>query len=235
MIKIYGKNSLYEALKKINVIEKAFILDSVLKKEEKLVAHIKDKVKNVEIVNKGKMDSLFGDTHQGFGAFRMDYKIYTLEDIISLEKKNLRFLILDGINDPHNFGAILRSVDAFSFDAVILPNNRSVSITQTVAHVSTGAIEHVRIVFVNNLVQAIQTLKENDIWIISTDALATSKMNEIDLNRNLAIIIGSEGFGVSKLVQKQADYTIKIEMTGNVNSLNASVSAGIIMHEFSKK
>jgi predicted rRNA methylase len=149
--------------------------------------------------------------------------------------ENKRILILDGIMDPHNFGAIIRSVDAFGYDAIVLPNNRSVRITETVAHVSTGAIEHVKIAYVNSLSTFIKRLKENDYWICGTDASGNTLINQIDKNRNLAVIIGSEGFGMSKTLVNMSDYLITIPMVGHVNSLNASVSAGIVLHGLGKK
>lgn len=149
--------------------------------------------------------------------------------MIDLVKNNKRVLILDGVADPQNFGAIIRSVDAFGFDAIVLGNNRSVPITEVVAHVSTGAIEYVPIIYVNSLNTAILKLKEANFWIVGTDASANMLVSQIDKDRNLAIIIGSEGFGMSKTLVKASDYIVKIPMVGHVNSLNASVSAGILL------
>ena len=135
------------------------------------------------------------------------------------------------MSDPHNLGAIIRSCDAFSIDGIILPKNRSVGITETVAHVSTGAIEYVPIIMVNNLTTAILKLMESGDWIVGTDAQASSTAADIDKSLDLVVVIGSEGFGISRLVSRECDFMIKIPMTGHVNSLNASVSAGIIISE----
>ena len=118
---------------------------------------------------------------------------------------------------------------------VILPKNRSVFVTEVVAHVSTGAIEYTKIVYVNSLNQAVAKLKENGFWICGTDASGTIRSSEIDPNLSLAVIIGSEGFGMSKTLVKESDYLITIPMVGHVNSLNASVSAGIVLHDLCLK
>ena len=235
MINIYGKNCIKEAVKANTGIKKIYLLDSVVSKDNNFLQLLEDKNIKYEIVNKNKMDNMFGHSHQGYGAQREDYKVYDDKVIDFINGENKRILILDGIMDPHNFGAIIRSVDAFGYDAIVLPNNRSVRITETVAHVSTGAIEHVKIAYVNSLSTFIKRLKENDYWICGTDASGNTLINQIDKNRNLAVIIGSEGFGMSKTLVNMSDYLITIPMVGHVNSLNASVSAGIVLHGLGKK
>lgn len=235
MINIYGKNCIKEAVKANTGIKKIYVLDSVVSKDKNFLNLLEDKKIKYEILNKAKMDNMFGHSHQGYGAQRDDYRVYDEKVINFIEGENKRILILDGINDPHNFGAIIRSVDAFGYDAIVLPNNRSVRITETVAHVSTGAIEHVKIAYVNSLSTFIKRLKDNDYWICGTDASGNTLINQIDKNRNLAVIIGSEGFGMSKTLVNMSDYLITIPMVGHVNSLNASVSAGIVLHGLGKK
>lgn len=234
MIKIYGKNCINEALRANKNVNKVFVLDVQAKKDGNFIKRCKDLNIPLEIVSKGKMDSLFGNSHQGYGAYRSDYEIYDDSIINSIEGENKRIVILDGIMDPHNLGAIIRSVDAFGFDAIILPKNRSCPITEAVAHVSTGAIEYVKIAYVNSLPSFVERLKKNGYWICGTDASGTTLMNQIDKSLNLAIIIGSEGFGMSKTLVNACDYLITIPMSGHVNSLNASVSAGIVLQGFSK-
>lgn len=234
MIKIYGKNCVYEAIRAKAQME-VFIEDNQTKKDKNILSLLSDKGYKYEVLTKQKMDMKFGTSHQGYGAYREDYKIYDESFIKSFKKDQGRVLILDGIQDPHNLGAILRSVDAFGFDMVILPKNRSVLVTEVVAHVSTGAIEYTKIVYVNSLNQAITTLKENGFWICGTDAMGTIRSSEIDPSLSLAVIIGSEGFGMSKTLVKQSDYLITIPMVGHVNSLNASVSAGIVLHDLCLK
>ena len=127
-------------------------------------------------------------------------------------------------------GAIIRSCDAFSVDAIIIPNKNSIGITDTVVKVSTGAIFHVPVVTVSNINQTIDKLKKNNFWVVGTDASAEQNISDIKNDRNLALVIGSEGYGISSLVAKNCDYLVKIPMTGHVNSLNASVSAGIMIY-----
>ncbi|MGL4949868.1 MAG: 23S rRNA (guanosine(2251)-2'-O)-methyltransferase RlmB [Anaeroplasmataceae bacterium] len=230
MIKIYGKNCIYEAIKQDDRINEIFVLDSFVQKEKNFVDMLDSKKIKYKIKDKKFMDANFQTHHQGIAAFAKDYEFKDIEDVLNKAKSDRKIiLILDGINDPHNFGAIIRSCDAFSVDAIVIPKNRSVTITESVARVSTGAIEYVDIVQVNNLNNTIAKLKDNGFWIVGTDALATQTASDIDKSLNIAVVIGSEGFGISKLVKKQCDYTIKIPMTGHVNSLNASVSAGIII------
>ena len=235
MINIYGKNCIKEAVKANVGIKKIFLLDTVVSKERNFLQLLEDKQIKYELVNKSKMDNLFGHSHQGYGAYREDYQVYDDKIVDIIDGENKRILILDGIMDPHNFGAIIRSVDAFGYDAIVLPNNRSVRITETVAHVSTGAIEHVKIAYVNSLSTFIKRLKDNNYWICGTDASGDTLISQIDKNRDLAVIIGSEGFGMSKTLVNMSDYLITIPMVGHVNSLNASVSAGIVLHGLGKK
>jgi 23S rRNA (guanosine2251-2'-O)-methyltransferase len=154
-----------------------------------------------------------------------------MDSLNILPKERGRVLILDGIQDPHNLGAIIRSVDAFGYDMIILPKNNSVSVNETVAHISTGAIEYTKIMYVNSLLTVINKLKDMGYWICGTDASGDTLSSNIDKSLNLAVIIGSEGFGMSKTLVKASDFLITIPMKGHVNSLNASVSAGIVLHD----
>lgn len=234
MIKIYGKNCIYEAIRNKSNIIKLFICNDVLKKDNKIEQIAKDRKYNYQIISKEEMNKIFKDNHQGYGAYREDYKIYDDNFLNNLDTNKGRILLLDGIEDPHNLGAIIRSVDAFGFDYIILPKNRSVSLNETACHVSTGAIEFVKIAYVNSLSSTIEKLKKLNYWIVGTDASGNVDANDIDKNLNLAIIIGSEGFGMSKTILKQCDYLLSIPMCGHVNSLNASVSAGIVLSSFIK-
>lgn len=230
MAKIYGKNCVYEAIRAKRKFKIVYTTIDTTKKDKNFLDLLNDKGINYEVVDKRKMDSLFPSNHQGYGALVNDYQYQELEDVASKNSDRRKvILVLDGIEDPHNFGAILRSADAFGCSGVIIPKNRSVSITDTVAHVSTGAIEYVPIVLVNNLVQSLEKLKQMGYWIVGTDASGDVKACDLPKDLNLAIIIGSEGFGMSKVCKKQCDYMLKIPMVGHVNSLNASVSCGIVL------
>ena len=229
MIKIYGKNCVYAAIHSKAKIELVYLLNDINKKDNNIIKLLEDKGYNYKLVSKEVMNKEFGDSHQGYGALRSDYNILGEDYLSNLPKEGGRVLILDGIQDPHNLGAIIRSVDAFSYDLIILPKNRSVSINKTVAHVSTGAIEYINIMYVNSLNSVVEKLKKLNYWICGTDASGDVLANSIDKSLNLAVIIGSEGFGMSKTLVKASDYLITIPMTGHVNSLNASVSCGIVL------
>ena len=234
MIKIYGKNCIYEAIKANARMEMVFILDSQAKKDKNIIDILNKKQYSYKLLSKDKMDKEFGNSHQGYAAYREDYKILNEEYLSSLPNDRGRILILDGIMDPHNLGAILRSVDAFGFDLVILPKNRSCNVNSTVAHISTGAIEYTNIMYVNSLLNTVNTLKKANYWICGTDAKGNTLASSIDKNLNLAVVIGSEGFGMSKTLVNASDYLITIPMVGHVNSLNASVSTAIVLHELMK-
>lgn len=227
MIKIYGKNCIYEAIRANAPIKKLFLLDILAKKDKKII-EIAQNNYQYEFVSKDRMNKEFGSSNQGYGAYRDNYFYYEDNDLEKFYDKR-RILILDGIEDPHNFGAILRSVDAFGFDLVIIPKNRSVSINETVAHVSTGAIEYTNIMYCNSLFNTVNKLKEMGFWICGTDAKGDTTLDKLDKERKLAVIIGSEGFGMSKTLVNACDYLIRIPMVGHVNSLNASVSTAIVL------
>lgn len=231
MIKIYGKNCVYAAIMASSKLDMVFLSEDTIKGDKKIIDILKDRGYKYNILSKKKLDIDFPYQNQGYAALREDYKIYDESFINNLPKEKGRVLILDGIQDPHNLGAILRSVDAFGYDLVILPKNRSVSVNETVAHVSTGAIEYTKIMYVNSLSTTVERLKKVGYWICGTDAKGDTLASDIDKSLNLAIIIGSEGFGMSKTLVNASDFLLKIPMVGHVNSLNASVSSGIVLHD----
>lgn len=231
MIKIYGKNCIYAAIMAGSKLSMVYLSEEILKSDKKIIDILKDRGYKYTILSKKKLDDEFKNQNQGYAAIRENYEILDEAYLNNLPKENGRVLILDGVQDPHNLGAILRSVDAFGYDLVILPKNRSVSVNETVAHVSTGAIEYTKIMYVNSLNNIVEKLKKIGYWICGTDAKGDTLAKNIDKSLNLAIIIGSEGFGMSKTLVNASDFLIKIPMKGHVNSLNASVSSGIILHD----
>ena len=154
---------------------------------------------------------------------------------LSGKSLDLFILILDGIEDPHNLGSIIRTAETAGVHGIIIPKRRTVTVNSTVAKVSAGAVEHMKIARVNNITDTIRKLKENGLWIIGTDGSATTLYYNQDLKGDIAIVIGSEGFGMSRLVKENTDMLVKIPMKGKVTSLNASVSAGIVMYEAVKQ
>ena len=231
MIKIYGKNACMEAIKANRKIYNAFVLQTFYDKEKYIINKLTEKNIKINIVDKNTLDKL--GLHQGIALDVEDYKIYSLDEVLTNDKQY--FLILDGIVDPHNLGAIMRTADATKLDGIIIPKNRSVSINSTVAKVSCGGIEYVKIIEVNNINRCIDTLKEKGFWIYGTDMNLDLDYTNIDISTSVAIVIGNEGEGMSRLVKEKCDYIISIPMVGHVESLNASVSASLLMYEILRK
>ena len=194
----------------------------------------KDKGIVVKDADDKKLSRLSGGaSHQGVVAEGACGEYVSVEDILAVsQKKGTRpfIIICDEIEDPHNLGAIIRTAETSGADGVIIPKRRSASLNATVFKTSAGAANYVPVARVSNLASCIDTLKENGVWIYGTDASGTD-YSETDFTGGVALIIGSEGFGMSKLIQKKCDFMIKLPMLGKINSLNASVAAGIFMYE----
>lgn len=226
---IYGRSAVKEAISTGSVFH-VYISSSIKDKSYEKLA----KSKNVKISFKtnDELDKLVRScNHQGIVGEIRDFKYSSLEEIIESSKseKYPLVLILDGIEDPHNFGAIIRSADAFGVSGIIIKSRGQVDINSTVYKVSTGAIEHVKIAQVNNLNNALETLKKAGFWVVSSDGSAKTNYDEIDYKCKIALVVGSEGFGISKLILSNSDFVCKIPMVGHVNSLNASVATGIYL------
>ena len=231
---IYGKNPVIEAINAKKAI-KVFLVSNF--SDQKILSLIKNNKVPVSYVAPNEMDKMSNNgVHQGIGAELKPYQTVSLEEIIHKTKNKEKKIIvmLDGIEDPHNLGAILRSADVFEASGIILPKHNSVSLNATVAKTSAGAINYVPVAVVNNLNQAIKTLKDEGYWIVSTDGSAEISYSSIKYDFPVVVVIGSEGKGVSSLVLKHSDYIVKIPQFGHVNSLNASVAAGILLAEVHK-
>ena len=231
---VYGKNPVIEGINAKKVL-KVFLVTNF--NDQKILNLIKENKINCVTVPPSEMEKMSdGGVHQGVAAELKPYQTVSLEEIIFKAKKKEKKIIvmLDNINDPHNLGAILRSADVFEAAGVILPKHNSVSLNATVAKTSAGAINYVPVAVVNNLNQAIKTLKDEGYWVVSTDGSATISYSSIKYDFPVVVVIGSEGKGVSSLVLKNSDYIVKIPQFGHVNSLNASVAAGILLAEVHK-
>ena len=230
---IYGKNPVIEAIKAKKAL-KVFVVNSF--NDQKILSLVKENHLNIVSITPNEMDKMCNGVHQGIAAELKPYQTVSLEEIIYKAKKKEKKIIvmLDGIEDPHNLGAILRSADVFEASGIILPKHNSVSLNATVAKTSAGAINYVPVAVVNNLNQAIKTLKEEGYWVVSTDGSATISYFSIKYDFPVVVVIGSEGKGISSLVLKNSDYIVKIPQFGHVNSLNASVAAGILLAEVHK-
>ena len=233
---IFGKNSVVEALKAGRSINKIFLqADSKNDFTKKIYAQAKENKIVVEFVNRAKLDKLCGGkNHQGVVAFVAPVEYSTLEEILKFaeEKNQPPFLILlDEIEDPHNFGAILRTADAVGVHGVIIPKRRSVSINSTVAKTSAGAVEYVKVAQVTNVAETLKKLRELDLKVVGSDMSAEKNFNDADLTGGIVLVIGSEGKGMRRLTRENCDLLVKIPMCGKINSLNASVAAAVLMYE----
>lgn len=231
---IYGKNPVIEAIRAKKAI-KVFVVNSF--NDQKILSLINESRLNVSYISPNEMEKMAnGGVHQGIAAELKPYQTVSLEEIIAKAKKKEKKIIvmLDGIEDPHNFGAVLRSADVFEASGIILPKHNSVTLNATVAKTSAGAINYVPVAVVNNLNQAIKLLKEEGYWVVSTDGSAEISYSSLKYDFPVVVVIGSEGKGVSPLVLKNSDYIVKIPQYGHVNSLNASVAAGILLAEVHK-
>ena len=228
-MQVYGKNVNIEKLNSQEKIKKIYLSNKF--KDEKIISLIEKKNIETKLLEPRELDKMCKGLHQGIILEVENVKTYSFDDIIpNINKEYPLIVILDHIEDPHNFGAIIRSSEAFGVDAIIIPNDRSVGITSTVVKTSVGTIDKVKIVKVTNLNNTINKLKDYGYWIVGTD-MEGEDYTIIDYKTKIAIIIGNEGKGISRLVSENCDYLAKIPMKGTVNSLNASVACGIFLSE----
>ena len=183
----------------------------------------------VTIKSKREIDRLAPGVHQGIILFIPDYKYKDISDVLDDEAKF--FVILDHLEDPHNLGAIIRTCEAAKVDALIMPKDRQAQVNSTVMKTSAGTLDNVSIVTVTNLVSTIDELKKNGFWIVGTALEDSVDYRSIDYSGKIALVIGNEGSGMSKLVKNACDFIAKIPMYGTTNSLNASVASGIMIYE----
>ncbi len=232
---VEGRNAVLEVLKSGRDIEKILVargnLEGTIRRISAMAA---ERGIVVQQTDRKRIDEISQTkNHQGVVAFTSAHKYSEIEDIIKLanDKGEAPFIIiLDGITDPHNFGAILRTVEASGAHGVIIPKRRAVGLTATVSKTSAGAIEYVPVAKAVNISVAIDELKKEGLWVACAD-MDGDEYFEADLKGPLALVIGSEGEGVSRLVKEHCDFTVSIPMKGRISSLNASVAAGLLMYE----
>ena len=184
---------------------------------------------NVIYKSKQEIDRLANGLHQGILLYIDDYKYVDLDQVLRTDPKFI--VILDHLEDPHNLGAIIRTCEAASVDAIIIPKDRQVQVNSTVMKTSVGTLDNVRIVSVSNLVNTINKLKDNGFWIVGTALEDSVDYRSIDYSGKIGLVIGNEGNGISQIVRKSCDFVAKIPMYGKTNSLNASVASGIMIYE----
>jgi len=237
---VEGRNSVLELLESEKDINKIFVTRGEKQGSiNKIIGRAKGKGIVLVEVDKSKLDEMSQTgNHQGVIAIVPPFEYCEVEDILEEAKSKNEtpfILILDGIEDPHNLGAIIRTAETAGVHGVIIPKRRAASVNSTVNKVSAGAVEHMKIARVNNINDTIQFLKDSGLWIIGTDGKAENYYYEQDLTGPIALVIGSEGFGMNRLVSENCDILVKIPMKGKITSLNASVSAGIVTYEIVKQ
>lgn len=216
---VYGKNSFFEALDNHRIVM-AYVLNDKA---------IKDRGIPYKIVDRKTLDRMSkSGNHQGYLAEVKEFRMSTVDEMIK-EHHGL-IVMLDGIQDVHNLGAIIRTCECAGVDGVIYKSHNSVKVNDTVAKVASGALEYMKVAEVGNLVNTIRKLKDRGYWIVGSDGSAEKLYTELDYDMNVVLIIGSEGKGMSRLVKEECDFIVKLPMKGHVTSLNASVAAGILVY-----
>ena len=233
---IEGRNPVMEALKAGREIEKILVAKGANQGSiNKVVGKAKDKKIVVQYVERNKLDSMSETgSHQGVIAIASAHSYKTIDDILQLAKDKNEdpfIIILDEIEDPHNLGAILRTAECAGAHGVIIPKRRAVGLTSIVSKTSAGAIEYIPVAKVSNIAQTIDILKEKGIWVFGADMSGENNYFDKDLKGPIALVIGSEGKGIGRLIKEKCDFLVKIPMIGRVDSLNASVAASVLIYE----
>ncbi|CAM4251874.1 23S rRNA (guanosine(2251)-2'-O)-methyltransferase RlmB [Paenibacillus alkaliterrae] len=233
---IAGKHPVLEALRSGRELNKIWIADGAQKSlTQPIVAEAKKQGIVVQFVDKRKLDGLApGVTHQGVVAQAAAFAYVEVEELLERAGKlgeTPFLLLLDEIEDPHNLGSILRTAECTGVHGVIIPKRRSAGLTATVLKTSAGAAEHVPVARVTNLAQTIDKLKEAGVWVAGTDVSASQDVYKMKFDMPLAIVIGNESKGMGRLIKEKCDFLVKLPMLGQLNSLNASVAAGVLMYE----
>ena len=234
---IFGRNPIYEYLKSNKALGQILFHDQIRRNEwmEKTIKMAKQNCVKYSFVPKNKLNTIAGNVkHQGVVAFVSMVSYCKIEDILNLAKKKKEkpfIVILDSILDPHNLGAIIRTAVAAGVHGVVIPKHGSVSVTDTVVKTSAGTVNKCKIARETNLGQVIEKLKKSDVWIYGADGNSDNNINNTDFRGSVALVLGSESKGLHKNIRSQCDFLIKIPMENQVESLNVSVSAGILIYK----
>jgi len=229
---IYGIHPVHEALDGGDVERLVVQKDNKNPRILKLAGIAKSLSIDVRFEQRHRLDRLTDRAnHQGIVAYVAGRSLLSMEEILDSGPPNPLYLVLDGIEDPHNLGAIIRSAEASGVSGVFIPKRRNAPLSDTVWKVSAGAVQHVPIARVSNVNQTINTLKKSGVWVIGADIQASKNWYEVDFTEPSAIVVGREGEGLHKLVRKNCDFLVRLPMKGRVQSLNVAVSAGILLYE----
>lgn len=224
---VYGRNVAKEVLNNEKKIKEVFLQENFDDKE--ILSLLEKRKISAKVLNKKEIARFDKFSHQGIILDIEDFSYTDYEEFY--DNPNAKLVILDHIEDPHNLGAIIRTAEAAGIDGIIIPKDRSVDVNSTVMKTSAGALENMRISKVTNLASTIKDLKDNGFWIVGTAMEADYDFKDIDYKGKVAVVIGNEGNGMSKVVRESCDYIAKIPMKGKINSLNASVAAGLMIYE----
>jgi 23S rRNA (guanosine2251-2'-O)-methyltransferase len=234
---IVGRNPVLEALKAGRSLNKIIISRGV--DNQPVIAEITQLARSrnvpVEYAAREAIDRLSaGSVHQGVAAVAVPREYLALDDLLEISNKKNEaplYCVLDGIEDPHNLGAIIRTAEASGVHGIVIRSRRAAGVTEAVSRASAGAVEYLPVAMVSNIAQSVEWLKKKNIWVFGIDARGETDYTRADFKIAAAIVIGSEGQGISDLVRKRCDYLVSIPMKGMITSLNASVAAGIVMYE----
>lgn len=224
---VYGRNVALEILKKPQNVRKVLLQDGF--DDKNILSLLESCQIPIFVKSKKEIDDLANGVHQGIILYVRDYQYYSLSDIVQNSASFI--VILDHLEDPHNFGAIIRTCEAAGVDGIIIPKDRQVQVNSTVMKTSVGTLDVMKIVQVSNLASTIDFLKKHDFWIVGTALDNSVDYRTIDYSGKIALVIGNEGNGISSLIRKKCDFIAKIPMYGTTNSLNASVAGGIMIYE----
>ena len=225
---VYGKNVAKDLLISECLIKKVFLQDNFNDKD--IISMLENKKIPFVFISKKEIDNLCDGLHQGIILSIPDYQYSSIDSILNSDKDEV-VVILDHLEDPHNLGAIIRTCEAAGIRSIIISKNRQVQVNATVMKTSAGTLQNMNIVSVSNIANSIDILKNNGYWIVGTALENSIDYRDVDYTGKIAIVIGNEGVGISKLVSSKCDYIVKIPMYGKTNSLNASVAAGIMIYE----
>lgn len=226
---IAGRNAVLEAMSGSREIEKLIVQKNSRGVLKDILKKARENRIPIRYEDRSDIDKLFNGQHQGVVAFVAAYKYSSVEEILQTDETPF-IVVLDNIEDPHNLGSVIRSCDGAGVSGVIIPKDRAVGLTSTVGKVSAGAIEHVKVARVTNIANTIDKLKERGIWVAACD-MDGEVYYQKDLTGSIALVIGNEGKGISRLVKEKCDFSVAIPMSGKINSLNAGNAAAILMYE----
>lgn len=235
---LYGRNAVYEALRAgRREFHKLLLADGIRESGTvEQVVHLAARAGvPIERVNRSTLDRFGPFSHQGVVLEAAEYPYSSLEELFSLAQTDDEapfFLLLDLLKDPHNVGSLLRTAEAVGIHGVVIQRRRAVDITPTVVHTSAGAVEHLRVAQVTNLVRAMEWLKDQRVWVAGLEAVSSAqRYDQADLAGSLAVVVGSEGRGMRRLVGERCDFLVRLPMRGEVTSLNATVAGSVVLYE----